>query len=377
MPNRLIKESICESRKLADVSFFAEDLYKRLITYADDYGRFNADYQIILARLYPREMEIVSIDDIDDAMTELIGAGKIAFYTSEARKEIYGCFPKWADHQRVRDSKKRCPDPADTQINDWYLKRFVPKDMKRYIIMRDKMKCQECGKYIFANVQSADRVIKFGAGLFHIDHIVPVCQGGRATEENLRLLCPSCNLKRKRHFSIEEIISFSQEKDFCGESRQVAANCGLIQSNPIQSESNPNPNPNPTRARARRTAPDDGRFDTFWAAYPRHDARLDAEKAFKKLNPDDELMGKILKAIEAWKQTDQWKENGGQFIPYPATWLNKHRWEDEIPASRTRSANVGKPVSAQQYAQRDYDNKEQEAFDRMMSNLISEYGDQI
>ena len=69
MPNRILKESICESRKLSDVSFFAEDLYKRLITYADDYGRFNADYQIILARLYPREMEIVSIDDIDDAMT--------------------------------------------------------------------------------------------------------------------------------------------------------------------------------------------------------------------------------------------------------------------------------------------------------------------
>ena len=104
---------------------------------------------------------------------------------------------------------------------------------------------------------------------------------------------------------------------------------------------------------------------------------MDARKAFDKLNPDDELMGKILKAIEAWKQTDQWKENNGQFIPYPATWLNKHRWEDEIPASRNRSANVGKPVSAQQYAQRDYGNKEQEVFDRMMSNSLSEYGDQI
>ena len=33
MPNRIIKDSICESKGLSEVSFFAADLYKRLITY--------------------------------------------------------------------------------------------------------------------------------------------------------------------------------------------------------------------------------------------------------------------------------------------------------------------------------------------------------
>ena len=231
MPNRILKESICESRGLSEVSFFAEDLYKRLITYADDYGRFNADYQIILARLYPREIGIVSIDDIEDAMTELVGVGKIAFYTAQPRKELYGCFPQWSDHQRLRDSKTRFPAPEDTGINDWYLKRFIPKDMKRRIIERDGMKCKECGKYVMTNMHSADRAIKFGAGLFHIDHIIPVNQGGRATEENLRLLCPNCNLKRKRRFTIDEIIEMSQSAESCGELRRVAANRGQ---NPIE-----------------------------------------------------------------------------------------------------------------------------------------------
>jgi len=235
MPNRILKDSICESRALSEVSFFAEDLYKRLITYADDYGRFNADPQIILARLYPREIGIVSIDDLDEAITELVGVGKIAFYTAQPRKELYGCFPNWASHQRVRDSKKKFPDPTDTTVNDWYYKRFISKAMKAQILTRDGMVCQECGVRVIPEGISVERAIKMCAGTFHIDHIVPVNQGGRCTEENLRLLCPTCNLRRKRHFTIEEIMEFTQAEASCENSPQLAANCGNVRPNPIQS----------------------------------------------------------------------------------------------------------------------------------------------
>lgn len=366
MPNRIIKESVCESRGLSEISFFAEDLYKRLITYADDYGRFNADYQIILARLYPREIGIVTLDDIEDAMTELIGVGKIAFYTAQTRKEIYGCFPNWAEHQRVRESKKKVPAPEDTTINDWYLKRFIPKELKKQILERDKMKCQECGKNIFADAPSADRAIKFGTGLFHIDHIVPVCQGGRATYENLRLLCPRCNLSRKRMYSVEEIIELSHVAENGGELPQVSASFCL---NPIQSntKSNPNPNPKPTSAKADMTA----RFETFWKAYPKHINRKAAEKAFLKLTPDDGLLQSMLAAIDRQKQTAQWQEQGGQFIPYPATWLNGRRWEDELPAGKV--ATPIKAVVAQDYEQRDYEDPD-ETPEQMLKRLNSEMG---
>lgn len=239
MPNRILKESINESRALSEISFFANDLYKRLIVYADDYGRFNADYQIMLARLYPREAEIVKQSDIEDALIELSGVGKIAFYTSEPRKEVYGCFPNWSAHQRIRDSKTKCPDPQDTSINDYYLRRFIPISMKRKIIQRDNFKCQVCNKYI-SPIMDADVLIKMGTGLFHIDHIVPVAQGGRATMENLRLTCPKCNLTRNRKFTPEEILNFT----ICGNSPQPAASCENIPPNPIQYESESNPNTN-------------------------------------------------------------------------------------------------------------------------------------
>ena len=230
MPNRILKESICESEGLSGCTIFARDLYARLITYADDYGRFNADTQIMLARLYPREMDCIDQFDIVEALTELVGVGKIAFYTSSPRKTVYGCFPNWKDHQRVRDSKKRFPDPDDTTVNDWYLQRFIPIDLKVEIIERDGFKCQLCGKFITSD-KDARRLAKHGCGMYHIDHIIPVIQGGRATLENLRLTCPTCNLKRKRRYTFKEIVDFAASR---GESRQVAASC---RRNPIQSES--------------------------------------------------------------------------------------------------------------------------------------------
>ena len=83
MPNRIIKETINESRALNDCSVFAQDLFKRLITYADDNGRFNADTQIMLARLYPRDLDIVSQEDVVNGLIELSGIGKIEFYTAK------------------------------------------------------------------------------------------------------------------------------------------------------------------------------------------------------------------------------------------------------------------------------------------------------
>ena len=75
--------------------------------------------------------------------------------------------------------------------------------------------------------------------------------------------------------------------------------------------------------------PPSDRFDEFWAAYPKHRGKKDAQKAFKKVKPSD--VDKILSALEAQKRA--W--NDPQFIPYPATWLNGERWEDEIQPQRT------------------------------------------
>ena len=76
-------------------------------------------------------------------------------------------------------------------------------------------------------------------------------------------------------------------------------------------------------------------FNKFWAAYPKHIAKQSAVKAFEKLKPDEKLLEAMLKAIAMQKESKQWEKDGGAFIPYPATWLNQRRWEDELPQGET------------------------------------------
>lgn len=70
-------------------------------------------------------------------------------------------------------------------------------------------------------------------------------------------------------------------------------------------------------------------FDRFWEAYPRRQGKEAARKAWTKIRPDDALLAEMLAALERQRASDQWRRDGGQFIPYPATWLNGRRWEDE------------------------------------------------
>ncbi len=70
-------------------------------------------------------------------------------------------------------------------------------------------------------------------------------------------------------------------------------------------------------------------FDEFWKAYPRRVGKGNAEAAWKK-HKCDSILPKILEAVAAAKESSDWKKEAGQFIPHPATWLNRQGWEDEI-----------------------------------------------
>lgn len=70
-------------------------------------------------------------------------------------------------------------------------------------------------------------------------------------------------------------------------------------------------------------------FDLFWENYPKHKAKLDALKAWKQTENIRPPIEKILAAINIQEQSHDWVRDGGQWIPYPATWLRKGCWDDE------------------------------------------------
>lgn len=89
-----------------------------------------------------------------------------------------------------------------------------------------------------------------------------------------------------------------------------------------------------THRRAKAPDYDADGFAAFWAAYPKKAGKADALKAWNKLAPDVVLQEQMGKALEVQKQSQQWRKDGGQYIPMPATWLNGRRWEDEAPQTQ-------------------------------------------
>lgn len=72
------------------------------------------------------------------------------------------------------------------------------------------------------------------------------------------------------------------------------------------------------------------KFETFYKAYPRKVGKANVEKWFNKNKPNEELFNLMMKKLEIFKKSPDWFKDNGQFIPYPTTWLNQKRWEDEL-----------------------------------------------
>lgn len=67
----------------------------------------------------------------------------------------------------------------------------------------------------------------------------------------------------------------------------------------------------------------DRSFDDFYKSYPRHEAKADALKAWKALNPDEVLIKRMAMDLKRFASTER------RFVPLPATYLRGRRWEDE------------------------------------------------
>ena len=68
------------------------------------------------------------------------------------------------------------------------------------------------------------------------------------------------------------------------------------------------------------------RFEAFWAAYPRGEARSEAVREWDKLKADDATLDAMALALREQLKSEMWREGKG--IPYAVRWLRNRRWED-------------------------------------------------
>lgn len=97
-----------------------------------------------------------------------------------------------------------------------YTKKSIPTELRLLVHHRDMGYCALCGavgvlvkygkqeyycKRVFVGTYDCKRVWR----QFHVDHIIQECLGGETILNNLRLLCPKCNLRRRKY----EVVSTS------------------------------------------------------------------------------------------------------------------------------------------------------------------------
>lgn len=70
-------------------------------------------------------------------------------------------------------------------------------------------------------------------------------------------------------------------------------------------------------------------FLQFWKVYPQKKDRQRAYQAFVRLHVTEEMLQKMIFALEVQKRSRQWRTENGRYIPLASTWLNGRRWEDE------------------------------------------------
>ena len=87
------------------------------------------------------------------------------------------------------------------------------------------------------------------------------------------------------------------------------------------------------RRRKKLSASQQKQFALFWEAYPKKQGQGAAEDVWKKLRPSTELTRRILDALEQAKKCPQWQREGGRYIPYPANWLERRQWTDDLRTS--------------------------------------------
>lgn len=95
------------------------------------------------------------------------------------------------------------------------------------------------------------------------------------------------------------------------------------------------------RPREPETVPDG--FADFWAHYPKKLDKKNAVKEWRAIKPDIEMQRAIADGLCKALASNDWKREGGRFIPYACRWLKNRRWDD-LPYAPQEESRMGKFV---------------------------------
>src|SRR4051812_12013188 len=89
MPNRVVRDGILKSARVNALSLLAELFYRRLMSVVDDFGRYEANLEILRAMVFPRKINTITNQDVDGWLNECTSGPKPLITVYVADGESY------------------------------------------------------------------------------------------------------------------------------------------------------------------------------------------------------------------------------------------------------------------------------------------------
>lgn len=282
---RTIKPEFFTSLTIADLPLTARLTFVGLWTHVDDDGRCIDEPRLIRAAVWP--LDDRTAGDVEEDLRALHDASLIERYEHAGRRFL--AVTNWREHQRI-DKPKASKLPAPKEADP--LATTTPDP------------ASTCGNADFGDTSTTD------PGPVHDTSTtdpgrVPVGKEGKGREQG------------KEHTSPPDAAD-----------PQLA----LVETSTSRQAARPRASPRlpPKQAEAM--------FEEFYDAYPRHEGKQAARKAWDKAigraSPEAILTGARRLAGDPNLPEKRW-------IPHPQTWLNRDGWDDDpLPA---RDETKGRP----------------------------------
>jgi 5-methylcytosine-specific restriction endonuclease McrA len=87
---------------------------------------------------------------------------------------------EWYDDWVVRSTSWETRVPAVMMVKDYVKAKKYPRFSKYNVTLRDRFECQYCETDLTLATTT-------------MDHVYPICRGGKTTWENIVAACPTCN----------------------------------------------------------------------------------------------------------------------------------------------------------------------------------------
>jgi hypothetical protein len=346
--SRNIKPSFFTNDDLAECDCEARILFIALWCIADREGRLTYRPKKI-------KVEALPYDDCDivNLIEQLCNYRFIFIYSNNGKQILQ--INKWSKHQNPhhKEIESELPsfDDEDSTLVQGSANHepntvcdgYIPlsNTIRARIFERDGKECAYC--------KSEESL--------HIDHIIPISKGGNSTDDNLQVLCRTCNVMKSNNIINQDASiahgkpmlesSMNQEQaieiDSCPTDslNLIPDSCSLIPDTGNLNTANQNLQ-NAQKSETKKSSDDlNNKFEKFWDLYPNKVDKKRASTWFKTNKPNDITFHKIIEGLKKqllWREAKPPKDFVSEW-KMPTTWLNGANWEDELKPWQIRSNN--------------------------------------